>query len=70
MASAKAEEGQDRQNHNNQADKIDKTVHGFLPAPATIFLSDNFPKPAKFLAPTGKVATVEERDGHLMPYVL
>ncbi|MGY2904040.1 hypothetical protein [Bradyrhizobium sp. URHC0002] len=30
MASAKAEEGQDRQNHNNQADEIDKTVHGFL----------------------------------------
>jgi hypothetical protein len=54
MASAKAEEGQDRQNHNNQADKIDKTVHGFLRAAATIFLSDNFPKPAKFLAPTGK----------------
>jgi hypothetical protein len=36
MASAKAEEGQDRQNHNNQADKIDKTVHGFLRAAATI----------------------------------
>ena len=29
-------------------------MHGFLRAAATIFLSDNFPKPAKFLAPTGK----------------
>src|SRR4051795_8032149 len=30
MALAKAEEGQNRQNHDNQADEIDKTVHGFL----------------------------------------
>jgi hypothetical protein len=30
MALAKAEEGQDRQNHDNQADEVDKTVHGFL----------------------------------------
>jgi hypothetical protein len=30
MALAKAEEGQDRQNHDNQANEIDKTVHGFL----------------------------------------
>src|SRR5215203_1888915 len=30
MALAEAEEGQDRQNHNNQADEIDKTVHSFL----------------------------------------
>jgi hypothetical protein len=43
MTSAEAEEGQNRQNHDNQADQIDKTVHGFAPyvsppfSPATIF---------------------------------
>jgi hypothetical protein len=43
IASAKAEEGQDRQNHDNQADEIDKTVHEFPPyvpppfSEATIF---------------------------------
>src|SRR3954463_12609044 len=31
MALAQAEEGQNRQNHNDQADEIDKTVHSFLP---------------------------------------
>jgi hypothetical protein len=30
MELAEAEEGQDRQNHNNQADEINETVHGFL----------------------------------------
>jgi hypothetical protein len=30
MALAKAEEGQDRQDYDNEADEIDKTVHGFL----------------------------------------
>jgi hypothetical protein len=44
MALAKAEEGQNRQNHDNQADEIDKTVHGFLRmCPAAIFSSDNLP---------------------------
>jgi hypothetical protein len=30
MALAKAEEGQNRQDHDNETDEIDKTVHGFL----------------------------------------
>jgi hypothetical protein len=30
MALAKAEEGQDRQDYDNETDEIDKTVHGFL----------------------------------------
>ena len=30
MALAKTEEGQNRQNHNNQTNEIDETVHGFL----------------------------------------
>src|SRR3954454_16970557 len=55
MALAKAEEGQNRKNHDNQADEIDKTVHGFLRmCPAAIFRSDNLPKSAKFLASIGK----------------
>jgi hypothetical protein len=36
---AKAEEGQNRQNHNDQAYEIDKTVHGFLRVSATIVRS-------------------------------
>jgi hypothetical protein len=30
VALPEAEEGQHRQDHDNQTDKIDKTVHGFL----------------------------------------
>jgi hypothetical protein len=30
MALAKAEEGQDREDYDNETDEIDKTVHGFL----------------------------------------
>jgi hypothetical protein len=30
MTLAKAEEGQDRQDYDNQTDEIDKAVHGFL----------------------------------------
>jgi hypothetical protein len=30
MALAKAEEGQDRQDYDNETDEIDETVHGFL----------------------------------------
>jgi hypothetical protein len=30
MALAKAEEGQDRQDYDNETDEIDKTMHGFL----------------------------------------
>jgi hypothetical protein len=30
-ALTEAEEGQHRQDHDNQADQIDKTVHGFPP---------------------------------------
>jgi hypothetical protein len=53
MALAEAEEGQNRQNHNDQADEIDKTVHGFLLYPAP-FSIDNRPQAAKFLPLTGK----------------
>jgi hypothetical protein len=30
MTLAKAEEGKDRQDYDNETDEIDKTVHGFL----------------------------------------
>jgi hypothetical protein len=66
MALAKAEEGQDRQNHNDQADEIDKTVHGFLLMSAPFFNRQS--------AATGKVPHADrkkrqpvERDGRLMP---
>jgi hypothetical protein len=54
MALAKAEEGQNRQYHHNQADKIDKTVHGFLLISCPFFSIDNRPQLAKFLTPAGK----------------
>jgi hypothetical protein len=54
MALAKPEEGQDRQNHNNQADEIDKTVHGFLLMSRPVFSVDNRPQLAKFPTPAGK----------------
>jgi hypothetical protein len=54
MTSAEAEEGQDRQNHDNQTDKIDKTVHDFLRMSRRHFSSDNPPESAKFLVRTGK----------------
>jgi hypothetical protein len=55
MASAEAEEGQHRQNHDNHADKIDKTIHDFSSVcPAANFSSDNLPTSAKFPARTGK----------------
>src|SRR6185369_3881977 len=44
MTSAEAEEGQHCQNHDNQADKIDKTVHDFSSVcPATISQATIFP---------------------------
>jgi hypothetical protein len=57
MTLTKAEEGQNRQNHNNQADKIDKTVHGFLHMSRPFFSIDNRPQLAKFLPLAGKVVT-------------
>ena len=66
MALAKAEEGQDRQNHDNQADEIDKTVHGFL------LVSRPFSQPT--IGRNGKVPPVSRkkrqpvaRDGRLVP---
>jgi hypothetical protein len=32
IASTKAEEGQDRQNHDDETDEINQSVHGFPPA--------------------------------------
>ena len=48
MASAKAEEGQDRQNHDDESDEIYKTVHKFAPCTRPVFLNDNLPEPTKF----------------------
>jgi alkylated DNA repair dioxygenase AlkB len=54
MALAKAEERQNRQDHDNEADEIDETVHGFLRMPCLHFSIDNLPESAKFLTLTGK----------------
>ena len=62
MALAKAEEGQDRQNHDNQANKIDKTVHGFLLMSRPIFSTDNRPQLAKFLTRQEKMVSRWSRD--------
>jgi hypothetical protein len=50
MASAEAEEGENRYNHDNQADKIDETVHVLPPCFIDISLSDNPAGSAKFHA--------------------
>jgi hypothetical protein len=65
MALAKAEERQNRQNHNNQADEIDKTVHGILlHMSRRHFWTDNFSQPAKFLTRQEKLAILPA----LMPF--
>ena len=48
MALAKAEEGKNRQNYDDEADDIDKSVHELAPLYLTPLLTDNLPAPAKF----------------------
>ena len=47
MSLAKAEEGKNCQNHNDETDEIDKSVHSLLPCTAPL-LTDNLLVPAKF----------------------
>src|SRR5262245_42829880 len=49
MALAKAEERKHRQDHDYQADEIDKTVHGFPPYVPPPSEFDNLRESAKFL---------------------
>jgi hypothetical protein len=56
MALAEAEEGQNRQNHNYQADEIDKTVHSFLPISRPLLNRQS--------AATGKVPPATGKDGN------